>query len=54
LRAVPGGRTWIAQRRDELRRYALELRLTAACGVNRLSHGGDRHQQRRRKACAAN
>jgi hypothetical protein len=54
LRAAPGGRTWIAQRRDELRRYALELRLTSTCGVNRLSHGGYRHQQSRRKACAAN
>ncbi len=30
LRAAPGGRTWITQRRDELRRYALELRLTSA------------------------
>jgi hypothetical protein len=54
LRATPGGCTWIAQRRDELRRYALDLRLTSACGVNRLSHGGYRHQQSRRKACAAN
>jgi hypothetical protein len=54
LRAAPGGRTWIAQRRDELRRYALDLRLTSACGVHRLRHGGYRHQQRRRKACAAN
>src|SRR4029077_11177509 len=53
-RAVPGGRTWIAQRRDELRRYALELRLTAACGVNRLSHGGARPQKPPREACAAN
>jgi hypothetical protein len=43
LRAAPGDRTWIAQRRDELRRYALELRLTSAYGVNRLSHGGYRH-----------
>jgi hypothetical protein len=54
LRAAPEGRTWIAQRRDELRRYAMELRLTSACDVNRLSHGGYRHQQSRRKACAAN
>lgn len=44
LRAALGGRTWIAQRRDELRRYARELRLTSACGVNRLSHGGDHYQ----------
>jgi hypothetical protein len=54
LRAAPGGRTWITQRRDELRRNALELRLTSAFGVNRLSYGGYRHQQSRRKACAAN
>jgi hypothetical protein len=54
LRAAPGGRTWIAQRRDELRRYALELRLTFACGVNWLSQGDHRHQQSHRKACAAN
>jgi hypothetical protein len=54
LRAAPGGRTWIAQRRDELRRYARELRLTSACGVNQLSHGSDRHQQYRRQACAVN
>src|SRR5262245_37877598 len=33
LRATPGGRTWIAQRRDVLCRYALELRLTSACGM---------------------
>jgi hypothetical protein len=33
LRAAPGRRTWIAQRRDELCRYALELRLTSALGV---------------------
>jgi hypothetical protein len=34
LRAAPGGRSGIAQRRDELRRDALELRLTPACGVD--------------------
>src|SRR5262249_40414891 len=37
LCAVPGGRTWIAQRCDELCRYALDLRLTSASGVGLVS-----------------
>jgi hypothetical protein len=45
LRAVPGARIWITQRCDVLRRDTPEFGLASACGIQRLSHDGDRHQQ---------
>src|SRR4026208_1776852 len=51
LCAAPEGRAWSAQRCDELCRYALELRLTSACGVGLASMQIERgkHEQAEQK-----